>query len=77
MREITYKTTPLTLTDFVLMDRIKAGVTTYEAIVALIVKRTDLAEEEVLRMEMDEGPPIIAKAMEHAITLEAIGKSLG
>lgn len=77
--EITYKTTPITLGEQVLMDRIRDGVNTASSVLGLIVSRTNLSEQEALALELDEALQVmtkIAEALNQAVILEAMGKSL-
>lgn len=78
MREITYHTKPITMGEMVLIQRIQTG-SDAEAMVALLVSRTDLAEDEVLRMDVDDATQImnkVAEAFATATTLQMLGRAL-
>lgn len=78
MRDITYSSKPITLGNMIDIQRFQSEGDS-EALLELILDRTDLTEEEAVQLDMDDIDVIVSSlvlALEQAIALRNLGKSL-
>lgn len=78
MREIIYSSKPITLGNMIDIQRFQSE-SDSEALLELILDRTDLTEEEAIQLDMDDIDVIVSNlvtALEQAIALRNLGKSL-
>lgn len=76
--QVEYSTKPVTLQQHIWMQKAVAG--DYEAMLFLIIARTNIGEEKALNIEDDDLVVIIgeiAQGMQRSMMLSELGKGLG